>query len=99
MVKRLADPMFMNFCLRKENGGVDLLMTVDEGFVGVERAGRYLGCLGEVLGRVLGEGEGEGGGAGWLGLDLSVGELVGGLKGDVSKVVVGREMVLWGEGE
>lgn len=99
MAKRLADPMFMNFCLRKGNGGVDLLMTVDEGFVGVERAGRYLGCLGEILGRVLGEAEGEGGGAGGLGLDLSVGELVGCLKGDVSKVVVGREMVLWGEGE
>lgn len=48
-VQPLVDAMFMNFCLRPGNVGVDLLMTIDSSFFSKDKAIQYLGYLEQVL--------------------------------------------------
>lgn len=55
-VNRFADAMFMNFCLRPRNVGVDLIMAVDPSFFPVDKATRYLGYLEHILKRVFAPG-------------------------------------------
>lgn len=52
-VHPLVDAMFMNFCLRPGNTGVDLIMTIDSAFVSTEKPVQYLGYLGQVLKHVF----------------------------------------------
>ncbi len=48
-VQPLVDAMFMNFCLRPSNAGVDLVMTIDSSFFPEDKAVRYFGCLEQVF--------------------------------------------------
>ncbi|PQE30596.1 non-ribosomal peptide synthetase protein [Rutstroemia sp. NJR-2017a WRK4] len=64
-VQRLVDAMFVNFCLRPGNKGVDMLMTIDESFFREDKAVLYLGYLEAVFKRVFTAG----------GLDLKIGEM------------------------
>ncbi|EAW20394.1 putative nonribosomal peptide synthase [Aspergillus fischeri NRRL 181] len=64
-VRRFADAMFMNFCLRPGNTGVDLVMTIDSSFFPEDKAVRSLGYLEQVLMRIFTPG----------GLDLIIGEM------------------------
>lgn len=64
-VQRLVDAMFMNFCLRPGNAGVDLVMTIDSSFFPEDKAVRYFGYLEQVFMRVFTPG----------GLDLTIGKM------------------------
>ncbi|KAM3065093.1 hypothetical protein ACMFMF_011400 [Clarireedia jacksonii] len=52
-VQRSVDAMFMNFCMRPGNAGVDLLLTIDESFSPEDKAALYLGYLEQVFKRVF----------------------------------------------
>ncbi|KAF2443242.1 putative nonribosomal peptide synthase [Karstenula rhodostoma CBS 690.94] len=45
MVQGSSDALFMNFCLRTDNAGVDLVLELDEHFFSERRATRYLDTL------------------------------------------------------
>ncbi|KAI0136239.1 putative nonribosomal peptide synthase [Xylariales sp. AK1849] len=64
-VQRFVDAMFMNFCLRPGNAGVDLIMAIDPSFFPEDKAVRYLGYLEQIFKRVFTPG----------GLDLTIGEM------------------------
>jgi amino acid adenylation domain-containing protein len=64
-VHELVDAMFMNFCLRTGNAGVDLLLTIDPTFFPENKAFRYLGYLEQVFMRLFTPG----------GLDLTIKEM------------------------
>lgn len=64
-VQRFVDAMFMNFCLRPGNAGVDLIMAIDPGFFPEDRAVQYLGYLEKIFHRVFSLG----------GLDLRIDEM------------------------
>ncbi|KAG9529413.1 nonribosomal peptide synthase SidD, partial [Aureobasidium melanogenum] len=82
-VQRLADAMFMNFCLRPGNAGVQLLMTIDEAFFPVDKAVRYLECLSQIFASAFVPG----------GLDVVIDDMI--LEADVmeSPVVITRVAV------
>ncbi|OTA90731.1 hypothetical protein M434DRAFT_397819 [Hypoxylon sp. CO27-5] len=52
-VQPLVDAMFMNFCLRPGNAGVDLVMTIDSSFFPEDKAIRYFSSLEQVFRRVF----------------------------------------------
>ncbi|TVY37197.1 Nonribosomal peptide synthetase [Lachnellula subtilissima] len=64
-VQRFVDAMFMNFCLRPGNAGVDLIMAIDPNFFPEDKAIRYLGYLEQIFKRVFTPG----------GLGLTIGEM------------------------
>lgn len=82
-VQRLVDAMFMNFCLRPGNAGVQLLMTVDEAFFSVGKAVRYLECLSQIFANVFVPG----------GLDVVIDDMVFGTDMMESPVVISRIVV------
>ncbi|KAF9875041.1 putative nonribosomal peptide synthase [Colletotrichum karsti] len=82
-VRPLVDAMFMNFCLRPGNVGVDLIMTIDSGFFPEDKAIRYLDCVEQVLNRVFAPG----------GLDLTIDELELGSGATPSSVLINKEVV------
>ncbi|KAE8419884.1 hypothetical protein BDV36DRAFT_293776 [Aspergillus pseudocaelatus] len=81
-VQRLVDAMFMNFCLRPSNAGVDLIMTIDSSFFPEDKAVRYLGYLEQVFMRVFTPG----------GLDLTIGEINLGSSTPTSSVLINTEI-------
>ncbi|OCK76731.1 putative nonribosomal peptide synthase [Lepidopterella palustris CBS 459.81] len=82
-VQRLVDAMFMNFCLRPGNAGVDLIMTIDSSFFPEDKAVRYLGYLEQVFMRVFTPG----------GLNLTIGEMDLGSSTPTSSVFINTEIV------
>lgn len=82
-VQRLVDAMFMNFCLRPGNAGVDLIMTIDSSFFPEDKAVRYLGSLEQVFMRVFTPG----------GLDLTIGEMDLGSSTPTSSLLINTEIV------
>lgn len=65
MVQGSADALFMNFCLRTDNAGVDLVLELDPQFFSESRATRYLDVLEYILAFFFTSG----------GLDLTIKEL------------------------
>jgi amino acid adenylation domain-containing protein len=53
MVAGMADAFCMNFSLRPENAGVDLLLAIDEKIFSPEKAERYLSCFEHVVAKIL----------------------------------------------
>ena len=49
IVTGMADAFCMNFSLRPENAGVDLLLAIDENVFSRDKAERYLSCFEQVL--------------------------------------------------
>jgi amino acid adenylation domain-containing protein len=64
-IRESADAMFMNFCLRTGNAGVDLLFEIDPAFFPENKAIRYLGYLEQILVRLFNPG----------GLDITIKDL------------------------
>lgn len=82
-VQRLVDTMFMNFCLRPSNAGVDLIMTIDSSFFPEDNAVRYFRYLEQVFMRVFTQG----------GLDLTIGDMELGSSTPTSPVLINTEIV------
>ncbi|OBT52937.1 Nonribosomal Peptide Synthase (NRPS) [Pseudogymnoascus sp. 24MN13] len=82
-VQRLVDAMFMNFCLRPGNAGVELIMTIDSSFFPEDKAVRYFGYLEQVFMRVFTPG----------GLDLTIGEMDLSSSIPTSSVLINTEIV------
>jgi amino acid adenylation domain-containing protein len=55
-VHMLVDAMFMNFCLRPGNAGVDLLLTIDSALFTEDKAVQYIGYLEQIFMRVFAPG-------------------------------------------
>jgi len=53
MVAGMADAFCMNFSLRPENSGVDLLLAIDENIFSPDKAQRYLSCFEHVVTKIF----------------------------------------------
>lgn len=82
-VQPLVDALFMNFCLRPGNSGVDLIMTIDSSFFPEAKAVQYLSYLEQVFMRIFTPG----------GLDMTIGEMSLGSSTPKSSVLINTEMV------